>query len=174
MLSNITKEDVSFIGKDILYVKTSLKNFSSSQELFYGSTLFYSLLFIPLFFVVLVLILVVLTRKSIINLQQLQKGSASKQSIRVLNKPNADLHTSIEQAIQLFVFKKWGLKRAQFNKDEVLDLLNSKQVEAHLIMDFNSIFEACEMARFTSIQSQDNKGELKMMTQKLIEELEKY
>jgi len=174
VLSNITKEDVSFIGKDILYVKTSLKNFSSSQELFYGSTLFYSLLFIPLFFVVLVLILVVLTRKSIINLQQLQKGSASKQSIRVLNKPNADLHTSIEQAIQLFVFKKWGLKRAQFNKDEVLDLLNSKQVEAHLIMDFNSIFEACEMARFTSIQSQDNKGELKMMTQKLIEELEKY
>ena len=35
VLNNITKEDVSFIGKDILYIKTSLNNLKSSKPVSY-------------------------------------------------------------------------------------------------------------------------------------------
>ena len=174
ILNNITKEDVSFIGKDVLYIKTALNNFSSSKDLFYGSVLFYGVLITPLFFVVLIFILVLLTKKSIINLKQFQKGSASKQSIKGLNTSSLDTHTAIENSLQTFVFIKWRLKRAQFNKTEILEVLNAKQVDASLISDFNHIIEVCEMARFTSFESLDNAHDLKEQTIRLIEKLEDY
>jgi hypothetical protein len=174
VLNNITKEDVSFIGKDILYIKTTLKNFSTSKVLFYGSNLFWTLLLIPLFLVVLVFILMLLTRNSIIDIKQLQKGSASKQAIKFLHKSKTDLHTTIENALQLFMFKKWQLKRSKFNKEDILSVLNNKQVDAILVSEFNQIIEACEMARFTSVQSSFNEQELKAQTVSLIEKLENY
>lgn len=174
VLNNITKEDVSFIGKDILYIKTSLTNFSTSKVLFYRSNLFWTLLLVPLVLVLLVFILILLTRNSIIDIKQLQKGSASKQAIKYLNKSKTDLHTSIENSLQLFMFKKWELERSKFNKQNILDVLNDKGVDETLVNEFNQIIEACEMARFTSVQSVVNEQELKTQTVSLIEELENY
>ena len=174
ILNNITKEDVSFIGKDILYIKTSLKSFSTSKVLFYGSSLFWTLLIAPLFLVVFVFILMLLTRNSIIDIKKFQNASASKQAIKFLNKSQTDLHTTIENTLQFFMFKKWNLKRSKFNKEDILSLLNEQHVEETLISEFNQIIEACEMARFTSIQSEANEQELKDKTVNLIEKLENY
>ena len=174
VLNNITKEDVSFIGKDILFIKTTLKNFSTSKVLFYGSSLFWILLLVPLVLVFIVFILMLLARNSIIDIKQLQKGSASKQAIKYLHKSKTDLHTTIENTLQYFMFKKWNLKRSKFNKEDILSLLNEQQVEGTLISEFNQIIEACEMARFTSIQSVANEQELKDKTVNLIEKLENY
>ena len=66
VLNNITKEDVSFIGKDILYIKTSLNNLKSSKQSFFRSYSFISLLIFPIVLVIIALILVILLRKSII------------------------------------------------------------------------------------------------------------
>ena len=174
ILNNITKEDVSFIGKDILYIKTSLKNFSTSEILFYGSSLFWTLLLVPLFLVVLVFILMLLTRNSIIDIKQLQKGSASKQAIKYLNKSKTDLHTTIENSLQLFMFKKWNLKRSMFNKEDILSVLKNKQVDDALVSEFNQIIESCEMARFTSVETQANEQDLKDQAIRLMEKLENY
>lgn len=174
ILNNITKEDVSFIGKDILYIKTSLKSFSTSEVLFYGSSLFWTLLLVPLFLVVLVFILMLLTRNSIIDIKQLQKGSASKQAIKYLNKSKTGLHTTIENSLQLFMFKKWNLKRSKFNKEDILSVLKNKQVDETLVNEFNQIIEACEMARFTSIETHANEQDLKDQAVGLMEKLENY
>jgi hypothetical protein len=174
VLNNITKEDVSFIGKDILYIKTALRNYSYTKELYFGSKWFYCLVSIPLFLVLLVFVLVLLSKKSIINLKQIQKGSASKQAIRLLNRSKLDVYTAVENSLQTFMFKKWNLKRAQFNKSEILEVLNVKQVDEALVKDFNKIIEACEMARFTSLQSVDNEQELKAQTIDLLNKLENY
>ena len=174
VLNNIAKEDVSFIGKDILYIKTSLNNFSTSKVLFYCSNLFWSLLLIPLSLVLIVFVLILLTRNSIIDIRQLQRGSASKQAIKYLHKSKTDLHTSIENSLQLFMFEKWNLERSKFNKQDILDVLNDKGVDESLINEFNQIIEACEMARFTSVQSVVNELELKTLTVSLIEKLENY
>ena len=72
------------------------------------------------------------------------------------------------------MFKKWNLKRSKFNKEDILSLLNEQHVEETLISEFNQIIEACEMARFTSIQSEANEQELKDKTVNLIEKLENY
>ena len=72
------------------------------------------------------------------------------------------------------MFKKWQLKRSKFNKEDILSVLNNKQVDAILVSEFNQIIEACEMARFTSVQSSFNEQELKAQTVSLIEKLENY
>ena len=174
VLNSFTKEDVSFIGKDILYIKTSLTNTRSSKDYFFGSTDFYLILFIPLFLVIAVLVILLLSKKSIINLKKFKEGSSAKQAIRVLNDPELELHTAIENSLQTFMFKKWRLKRAQFNKADLLEVFHKKQVPLNLINDFNKLIESSEMARFTSGEYLSNDQDLKALTIELLEQLENY
>ena len=174
VLNSFTKEDVNFIGKDILYIKTSLTNVRTSKDYFFGSTAFYLLLFIPLFLVIAVLVILLLSKKSIINLKKFKEGSSAKQAIRVLNDPELELHTAIENSLQTFMFKKWRLKRAQFNKADLLEVFHKKQVPINLINDFNKLIESSEMARFTSSEYLSNDQDLKALTIELLEQLENY
>jgi len=174
VLNSFTKEDVNFIGKDILYIKTSLTNTRTSKDLFFGSTAFYLILFIPLFLVIAVLVILLLSKKSIINLKKFKEGSSAKQAIRVLNDPELELHTAIENSLQTFMFKKWRLKRAQFNKAHLLEVFHEKQVPLNLINDFNKLIESSEMARFTSSEYLSNDQDLKALTIELLEQLENY
>lgn len=174
VLNSFTKEDVSFIGKDILYIKTSLTNTRTSKDYFFGSTDFYLILFIPLFLVIAVLVILLLSKKSIINLKKFKEGSSAKQAIRVLNDPELELHTAIENSLQTFMFKKWRLKRAQFNKADLLEVFHKKQVPLNLINDFNQLIESSEMARFTSGEYLSNDQDLKALTIELLEQLENY
>ena len=174
VLNSFTKEDVNFIGKDILYIKTSLTNTRTSKDLFFGSTAFYLILFIPLFLVIAVLVILLLSKKSIINLKKFKEGSSAKQAIRVLNDPELELHTAIENSLQTFMFKKWRLKRAQFNKADLLEVFHKKQVPLNLINDFNKLIESSEMARFTSSEYLSNDQDLKALTIELLEQLENY
>ena len=174
VLNSFTKEDVNFIGKDILYIKTSLTNVRTSIDYFFGSTAFYLLLFIPLFLVIAVLVILLLSEKSIINLKKFKEGSSAKQAIRVLNDPELELHTAIENSLQTFMFKKWRLKRAQFNKADLLEVFHKNQVPINLINDFNKLIESSEMARFTSGEYLSNDQDLKALTIELLEQLENY
>ena len=174
VLNSFTKEDVNFIGKDILYIKTSLTNVRTSKDYFFGSTAFYLLLFIPLFLVIAVLLILLLSKKSIINLKKFKEGSSAKQAIRVLNDPELELHTAIENSLQTFMFKKWRLKRAQFNKADLLEVFHKNQVPINLINNFNKLIESSEMARFTSGEYLSNDQDLKALTIELLEQLENY
>ena len=176
VLNNITKEDVSFIGKDILYIKTSLKDLKSSKKLFFGSYSFITLLIIPIVLVFIALILVVLFRRSIIDIEQWKKGTASKQAIKILRSKAVNTHTNIEQALQTFFHKKWGLDRAQFNKERIEEILSDNRVDADVIERVTEILEACEMVRFTSVQSKEDTqaSSLLSKTKNIIEKLENY
>jgi hypothetical protein len=72
------------------------------------------------------------------------------------------------------MFKKWRLKRAQFNKTDLLEVFHKKQVPLNLINDFNKLIESSEMARFTSGEYLSNDQYLKALTIELLEQLENY
>jgi len=176
VLNNITKEDVSFIGKDILYIKTSPEDLQTSDKLFFGSYSFITLLVIPVALVFIALILVILLRRSIINIEQWKKGSASKQAIRILRLKGANTHTAIEQALQTFFYRKWNLDRAEFNKERIEELLKENEVTPELITELTNVLEVCEMARFTSAHSKDEAQTASLLgkTKDIIEKLENY
>ena len=176
VLNNITKEDVSFIGKDILYIKTSLNNLKSSKQSFFGSHSFITLLIIPIVLVIIALILVILLRKSIIDIQQWKNGTASKQAIKILQINGVNPHIAIVQALQTFFYKKWDLDRAQFGKEQIKELLTENKVDPVIITAVTDILETCEMARFTDVQSseQTQASLLLSKTKDSIEKLDNY
>lgn len=174
VLSNVTKEDVSFIGKDILYIKTSVEDLKTSKKLFFNSYSFIVLLITPIALVFIALILAVLLRKSIINLEHWKKGSAAKQAIKVLQSKGVNTHTAIEQALQTFFYRKWNLDRAEFNKERIEELLKENLVEPKQIENLTDVLEVCEMARFTSLQNNDDTQSLLNKTKEIIEKLENY
>lgn len=176
VLNNITKEDVSFIGKDILYIKTSLNKLKSSKQSFFGSYSFITLLIIPIVLVIIAIILVVLLRKSIIDIQQWKNGTASKQAIKILQLNGVNPHIAIVQALQTFFYKKWNLDRAQFDKERIEELLIENKVDPVIIDTVADILETCEMARFTNVQSseQTQVSSLVSKTKDSIEKLDNY
>ena len=176
VLNNITKEDVSFIGKDILYIKTSLNKLKSSKQSFFGSYSFITLMIIPIVLVIIAIILVVLLRKSIIDIQQWKNGTASKQAIKILQLNGVNPHIAIVQALQTFFYKKWNLDRAQFDKERIEELLIENKVDPVIIDTVADILETCEMARFTNVQSseQTQASSLVSKTKDSIEKLDNY
>ena len=176
VLNNITKEDVSFIGKDILYIKTSLKDLKSSKKSFFGSYSFITLLIIPVLLVLIALTLFILLRKSIIDIEQWKKGTVSKQAIRILQSNGANTHTAIEQSLQTFFYKKWNLDRAQFDKERIEELLIENKVDSKVITDVIDILETCEMERFTNVQSSNQIKATSLLnkTKDSIEKLDNY
>ena len=174
VINNIAKEDVSFIGKDILYIKTSLTKLKSSKNLFFGSFTFITLLIIPISLVLIALLIIILLNKSIIDIEKWKRGNASKQAIKSLLKVSDDKYSSIENALQIFFNKKWNIDRAHFNKENLDQVLFQKNVEISLIEEFTQILEACEMARFTSSQSKKDTDTLVQRTKSIIEKLENY
>ena len=176
VLNNITKEDVSFIGKDILYIKTSLNNLKRSKKSFFGSFSFITLLIIPILFVIIALVLVILLRKSIIDIQQWKNGTASKQSIKILQLNGENPYIAIVQALQTYFYKKWQLDRAQFDKLRIEELLTEKKVDQVIITSVTDILETCEMARFTNVKSSEytKASSLLSKTKDIIEKLDNY
>jgi hypothetical protein len=124
--------------------------------------------------VLIALLIIVLLRKSIIDIEQWKKGTASKQAIKHLLKVSDDKYSGIENALQLFLEKKWNLDRAHYNKESIEQLLSLKSVDNNLVEEFTQILEACEMARFTSQQSKEDTDALVLKTKSVIEQLENY
>ena len=176
VLNNITKEDVSFIGKDILYIKTSLNDLKSSKQSFFGSYSFLTLLIIPIVLVIIALVLVILLRKSIIDIQKWKIGTASKQAIKILELNDVNPHIAIVQALQTFFHNKWHLDRAQFDKERLEKLLTDNKVDPEIIDTLTNILETCEMARFTNVQNSKQSQVFSLLseTKDCIEKLDNY
>lgn len=175
IVGNVNKEDVAFIGKDILYIKTKIPRFQKARASFYGSTTFIVLVIIPIAIILIGLVLALLLRKSIIDIEQWKKGSASKQALKILeSKKNAelDVYASIEQALEVYFLKKWKVDRANFNKEYLEELLLDKGVKKTVIKKLISLLESCEMARFTSQHSSTDRTSILQKTKSLIEQLE--
>ncbi len=176
IVNNMAKEDVSFIGKDILYIKTSPGDLQSSKDLFFGSVAFKVLCISLTFLVIIALFIAYLLRKSIIDFKQWKRGGAMKQALKVLDSDSDSIHTSIQQALQVYFQKKWGLHRSQFDKEIIEELLCGKSVDSELVNEIVTLLETCEMARFTKVFSEEDKQASTLLnkTKNVIERLENY
>jgi hypothetical protein len=169
------KEDVTFIGKDILFIKTDTHLSNSNQGLFFGSFLFNILCSGFLLYIIILLLMLFLLKKSILNISQLIKGSYAKQAMKLIDKNETNLYFSIEQSLQFYFESKWNIGRSQFNKEFIKDTLQSKKVNNDLILKISNILEVCEMARFTIKRSEESDNDsLVRETKSILQSLENY
>ncbi len=169
------KEDVTFIGKDILFIKTDTQLRKYNEGLFFGSVLFVFICTGFLLYFIVLLLTVFLLKKSILNVSQLIKGSYAKQAMKLLDKSESELYFSIEQSLQFYFESKWNMGRSQFNKEFIKDTLQITKVDNDVITEISDLLEICEMARFTNKRSDESDKEaLVRKTKSILQKLENY
>lgn len=161
--SNIQKSEVTELGNDIRYIKTSLPKFRTKND-FLISKDFISLAFI-IPFLIFVLIIVLLRKKIKENadLRYVKYKTADKVSKKKLK--NAEkfmkindtekFYEEISKALWGYVSDKFSIALSQLTRNNLVEMLQNKSVKTELIDEFIKLIDTCETARFAPVVSEE-------------------
>jgi len=160
------------------YIKPKTTLVAIAKNDFYGSNLYYLLLFAP--FVILPIIVLAKKRKEAIdgdvtgNRIRMNNKLAKKylsQAKKQLNNKEA-FYIALEKAMHNFLKAKLHIETSEMSKDNIQELLLSRNANPESVQNFINLTENCEFARYApassaSIQQDYDKAVL------IISELEK-
>ena len=160
------------------YIKPKTTLVAIARNDFYGSDLYYTLLFMP--FVILPIIVLAKKRKEAIdgdvtgNRIRMNNKLAKKylsQAKKQLNNKEA-FYIALEKAMHNFLKAKLHIETSEMSKDNIRELLLSRNANPETVQSFINLTENCEFARYApassaSIQQDYDKAVL------IISELEK-
>ncbi len=151
------KQAVVLNSDQFAFIKTKTNFSAVKPNHFFKTNLFWSLLMLP--FLAIPLAIFVrkkkATRDADVYGNRIRKAdklarkylSSAKKS---LGKKEA-FYISLEKALHNYLKAKLHIETSDLSKDKINNLLNEKGVEDHVIKDFGSILENCELARYTPI-----------------------
>lgn len=156
VVSGISKEDVKFLGKDILYIKTKHKGFSKANSFLIDKNYFVFLYIIPL---LLFIFLIVLWRKKIkenANAQLVRNKKANKVAIKRLKDAHVFMKDNNRQGFYEYILKAlWGymgdklnIPVAELSREKTLEITSARGIDKELVDKFISIADLCEFARY--------------------------
>ncbi|KLT69554.1 BatD family protein [Flavobacterium sp. ABG] len=160
------------------YIKPKTTLVSIVKDDFYGSDLYYGLLFLP--FVILPIIILAKKRKEAIDgdvtgnrikmNNKLAKKYLSEAKKQLANKE--PFYIALEKAMHNFLKAKLHIETSEMSKDNIRELLLSRNANPESVQNFINLTENCEFARYapassTSIQQDYDRAVL------IISELEK-
>lgn len=160
------------------YIKSKTTLVSMTKNDFYGSNLYYGLLFLP--FVILPIIILAKKRKEAIDgdvtgnrikmNNKLAKKYLSEAKKQLNNKE--PFYIALEKAMHNFLKAKLHIETSEMSKDNIRELLLSRNANPETVQSFIVLTENCEYARYApassaSIQQDYDKAVL------IISELEK-
>ena len=174
------KEAVKFIGKDILFIKTELPQWQSTNSTFLGSTLFYAL-FSGLLALALGLIAWyrwqnragqnpgALRQQKAAKMARKHLASAKK----ALKTQNADaFYQALASALWGYFGNKLGMPPSQLSKENIAENLRKLGVQEDTLQKALDTLNAAEMARYTSAGGQNPQEDYEA-TANLLTEIEK-
>ncbi|WP_264535409.1 BatD family protein [Flavobacterium sp. N1736] len=160
------------------YIKPKTTLVSIAKDDFYGSNLYYTLLFLP--FVILPIIILAKKKKEAIDSDvtgnrikmnnKLAKKYLSEAKKQLNNKE--PFYIALEKAMHNFLKAKLHIETSEMSKDNIRELLLSRNANPESVQSFIALTENCEFARYApassaSIQQDYDKAVL------IISELEK-
>ena len=175
--SNTSKNVISK-SDQFKYIKPKTVLVSTAKDDFYGSDLYYSLLLLP--FVILPIIVIAKKKKEAIDSDvtgnrikmnnKLAKKYLSEAKKQLNNKE--PFYIALEKAMHNFLKAKLHIETSEMSKDNIRELLLSRNANPETVQSFINLTENCEFARYApassaSIQQDYDKAVL------IISELEK-
>lgn len=155
------KEDVNFIGKDILFIKTKSGAFKKQGESFLNSAGFYAGLGTigATFAGMIAFFLFTTTRK--VDMRQTKSLKASKMARKHLSQAKKELDTGNSEAFYLelssalwgYFSDKFSIPQSKLTKDLIHETLLEKGIDKSTADHVNNIMNRAEMARFTTASS---------------------
>jgi hypothetical protein len=141
------------------YIKLKTKLLAIDKKDFFGSNLYLGLLFLP--FLVLPVIVLVKKKKEAIDgdvagnrirmNNKLAKKYLSEAKKQINNKES--FYIALEKAMHNFLKAKLHIETSEMSKDNIQELLLSKNANPQAVNDFIALTENCEVARYAPSSS---------------------
>jgi len=162
--SSSRKEEVELLNTDIRYIHINNLMLASTNDFFYGSPLFYSL--IGLAFLIMIAAYFISKKLKIKNSDTvgLRKSKANKLAKKRLAKAknyldkdeSALFHEEISAALYGYFADKFNISIADLSQEKISELLKKIPNTTEVQLKIKSVLEEAEMARFAPTSSIDN------------------
>lgn len=158
-----TQQDVTSLGNDIKYIKTTLPKMQNKDEYLYKNLIFrLFLLGIPLLFIIY-LIFHKNYKKQTADTLNNKSRKANKIAIKRLqiaqkslrNNEKEAFYTHTLDALWGFVSDKLHLPLSQLNKENITEHLQKRTISEDIISEYLRILNECEMAQYAPDSSAD-------------------
>ncbi len=181
VMSNFSnKESVKYLGKDIRYLKTKGVTFTSTNDIFFGSAMYFMCYLVP---TILFVVFFFIYRKQVkenSNIALVRTKKANKMAVRRLKiagklmKENKkeEFYDEVLRALWGYLSDKLNIPQANLSKDNVEAELTKYGVEETLINEFMDILNTCEFARYAPSQTSDAMDKLYDLTVDAIGKME--
>jgi hypothetical protein len=152
-----TKQSVNPNTNTFAFIKTSSNWSNVKSEPFFGSTAFWSLTLLPFLAIPLAIIVRRKKDKRDADVQGNRIRKADRLAKKYLGEAKKAMgqkesfYLALEKALHNYLKAKLNIETSDFNKEKIENLLAERQVENNVILDFISILENCELARYTPI-----------------------
>ena len=162
-VKSFKKEDVRKVGEDIRYLKTEELNLKAAGVRFFGTTLYWLALLIPF---VLFIVGAVLNRRrikanaDIVRVKNKAANKMARKRLKVaasaMKNHNAEqFYDEVLKALWGYMSYKLNIDRAELNRDNISEILQSKGVEEDRIKEFIAVLDTCEYARYAPGSNSD-------------------
>ncbi|MCU4176106.1 BatD family protein [Carboxylicivirga sp. N1Y90] len=170
--SNVSRENVKFIGKDIRFIKATTKLKPKGTFLF-GSLSYYLALIVPLLVFIFLFIINQKRIKENANISLQKTKKANKVARQRLKRSAQLLKTGEKEAFYEEVLKAlWGymsdklsIPLGELSKDNASDILIKSNASKEAVNDILEILDTCEFARYAPASGT---GEMDKLYQKTI------
>ena len=156
-LANNGKHPVTLSNNQFAYIKTKTDFTSVDSSYFFKTKGFWSLILLP--FLAIPLAIVIRNKKAtrdadvygnkIRKADRLAKKYLSHAK-KSLGKKEA-FYIALEKALHNYLKAKLHIETGDLSKENINELLEKKQIDNEVILEFNKILESCELARYTPI-----------------------
>ena len=168
-LNSKTNKNTVTVQEQFKFIKLKTKLESTIRDDFFGSNLYLGLLFLP--FLIVPIIVLLRKKKEAIDgdvvgnrirrNNKLAKKYLSEAKKQISNKE--PFYVALEKAMHNFLKAKLHIETSEMSKDNIKELLLTKNANPDVVNDFIALTENCEVARYapassTSIQNDYDKA----------------
>lgn len=155
--SDVIKQAVTANSNTFAFIKTNASWTSKNQKPFFKSTLFWILLLVPFLFIPIAIIIRNNQEKRNADVVGNKRRKADRLAKKYLSDAKKALgkkeafYIALEKAFHNYLKAKLHIETSDFNKEKIQNLLLERNVDEPVVLEFISILENCELARYTPI-----------------------
>jgi len=152
------------------YINLNSKFFDIESQNLLDSHWLYIFISIPLLIFFILLVLLKITKKSVSDFDLITK-KAEKLARKFLADAKIDIsnkesfYSSLDQALFNFFKSKYMIKKEDFSKDKIKQILTKEKISEKIINDVIDLIQSCEIARYTPATIEDMDKDYKKAVQ---------
>jgi len=158
----VSKQDISLLGQDIRYIKTTIPEFNKDNKPFFGSMGFIGMYSAPM---LLFLLLIGLRRRNetmaadIVGTKRRRAIKLAKKRLSIADKhlktdDKKAFYDEVSRATWGYLGDKLNIDMAELSKDNVEEKLQARAVKPETITRLKGLINTCEMALYAPVSDE--------------------